>query len=173
MAKDQRRKPYEQTQHEAYTRVLNLFNEIDDYLNLPFDEDEWTQEDYEDEREEIGVRLEASFAKVIALKRELTAAKAGAHPEQQAALGGQTRLRRLTPQRFGGVRSELTESIALETTNGKRAVVVPLESGVYLVGEVNEHILASANPNDVGAALEGAASASLLGKRCSHWTRTL
>jgi len=167
---------HRRTQEEAFERVVNLFEEIAAELNLPEDPEQWDYEDYEDERNVMGERLVGVFAKIIVLRRELKAFKAGQHPHQKRASRTARARARAGGSKRGSplpTRSRLGEGVVLETDENKSAVVVPLESGVFLVADTDRRLLEASSPDSVGAAIEEAAYASLSGTPCSHWTRKL
>jgi len=132
----------------ARNSVLDLFDSIGDALELPEDRGEWDFDDYEDEREELAQHLVRVSARMGAMKQALRNGGGG---------GGQ----------------RLTRNMAVSATGGARAVVIPLEAGVFLVAEASDRILQSTHPEDVRDAIEDAAYDDLSGREPYFWQEYL
>ena len=183
----------------AIGAVNRLFDSVDDELNLPEDRDEWDEDDYEEERDAIGRKLVEISGRMARLRSRLrnTARQRdhfrgsgiGSLTHTQLVAQGYLRppaggYRRVRPGGAGGLAiptrstpSALTSNVAIQTTPGTQAVVIPLESGVFLVAEASSALLASAGAEKVAKALQQAAGANLLSTSISgrkqHWTEKL
>lgn len=169
----------------ALLATNELFDSIGDELGLPLDRDEWTYEDYEDERDAIGRRLVELSQSMAGLRGRLK--KANRSRKRLAHAASREQARAIHAERLsgfggpqggpqGGVRSQLSPGMVLETHPSKKAIAIPLESGVYLVAEADSHILRSVHPQRVAKALQQSAKKNLLaapGQTTSHWTSKL
>lgn len=142
-----RRRRAQQTMFGAAKRaVFDLYARIDDDLDLPVDRIEWDADDYEDEREEIARRLVGVSAKM-------------------GAMGAVLRQRR---------GEKLTDTLRVVASGGSRAIVVPLESGVFLVAEAPSVLLRRSTPEQVRDTMEDHAAAALQGRPYPYpWTEAL
>ena len=142
----QRRRAQQAMFGAAKHAVFDLYARIYDDLDLPVDRIEWDADDYEDEREEIARRLVGVSAKM-------------------GAMGAVLRQRR---------GEKLTDTLRVSASGGSRAIVVPLESGVFLVAEAPSVLLRRGTPEQVRDAMEDHAAAALQGRPYSYpWTEAL
>ena len=142
----QRRRAKQAMFGAAKRAVFDLYAHIDDDLDLPVDRIEWDADDYEDEREEIARRLVGVSAKM-------------------GAMGAALRQRR---------GEKLTDTLRVSASGGSRAIVVPLESGVFLVAEAPSVLLRSNTPEQVRDTMEDHAAAALQGRPYPYaWTEAL
>jgi len=159
----------------ALIAANNLFDSVGDELGLPVDRDEWDYDDYEDEREALGRRL-------VEISGRMARVRSQARRRRRPPRRGPRQLQTTAPVRVqpGGrpqiSRSRLSQGVVVETGPGSHAVVVPLESGVYLVAEADSRILQSTEPERVSRALQQSAREDLsgsIGRASYHWTRKL
>lgn len=154
----------------AIIAVNRLFDAVDDELDLPVEREEWDEEDYEEERDAIGRKLVMISGRMARLRgrlrntaRQRDYFRGVAH--QVSAFAGSK-----------GRQSALSSNIAIQTAPGTQAVVIPLESGVYLVAEASSGILNGAGAEKVSKALQQSAQQNLLsgpGGSRQHWTEKL
>lgn len=142
----QRRRAQQAAFGAAKRAVFDLYASIDDDLDLPVDRIEWDADDYEDEREEVARRLVAVSARMGAMKAALRRSR------------GQ----------------KLTNTLSVSATGGNRAIVVPLESGVFLVAEAPSVVLRRNTPEQVRDAMEDHAASALMGRPYPYaWLESL
>jgi hypothetical protein len=182
----------------ALVATNNLFDSIGDELRLPLNRDEWDQEDYEDERDAIGRKLVALSGTMAQLRGRLrrigkqrnrygriaqeasdqlseTSDQLGEASDQLGeweSFGA--RHQRSRQGRQARSRSQLSPGVVLETDRGTHAVVVPLESGVFLVAEAQSDLIQQTHPERVSRAIQESARSTLLsepGRVTDHWTR--
>ena len=161
----------------ALAATNRLFDSIDEELDLPENREEWDAEDYEDERDAVGRKLVELSGRMARLRGRLRTTARQRDHFRGAGNGPPQRLmppqRPMPPQR---VQSALTANIAIQTAPGTQAVVIPLESGVYLVAEASSHTLQGVGAEKVSKALENAAHNNLMfgpGGSRKHWTEAL
>lgn len=150
----------------AFGSAVNLLAQAERLAGLHPDRDLWTREGWEAFLQALLRVLMRAAGHNQQLKTDLQAC---------AIPSGDTMGRVLPGLRLaGGHRMKVGESIVVETFAGTRSVVVPLEGGVYLIGEARTDDPAlGATQGAIVAALEDGAVGALSGRPRRHWTDIL
>jgi len=155
--------PRAAAKRRAFLSAANLMVVAEKTVGLSPDRDRWTRAGWEAFLNAL-VRVLAKAA----LNNQRLAAQAGPEAAPDAMGGAQGLLG------SGTYRMKVGERIVVETFAGTRSVVVPLDGGVYLVGEASALGGALDAPTEVVVgALESAAQESLRGRPlfgAQRWT---